>query len=107
MEAPATPSTTVETRAPRLRPWTVFRSGPYRKLWLAFTLSVFGDFFNYIAMAWLGLPLTGSRLALGGGLMGSTVPRGFALSGRRRPGGWVLARLYRRLAEGVRGVSLA
>src|SRR5260370_28331242 len=79
MEAPATPSTTVETRTTRLRPWAVFRSGPYRKLWLAFTLSVFGDFFNYIAMAWLVLQLTGSSLALGVVLMVQAVPRGLLM----------------------------
>src|SRR5215467_10486312 len=47
---------------PRRNPWTVFRSGPFRNLWLAGTLSLFGDFFSYIAMAWLVLQLTGSSL---------------------------------------------
>ena len=38
-------------------------------------LSLMGDFFNYIAMAWLVLQLTGSSLALGAVLMVQAVPR--------------------------------
>ena len=49
----------------RPRPWTVFDSASFRKLWAVTTLSMFGDFFSYIAMAWLVLQLTGSSLALG------------------------------------------
>src|SRR6266446_10248097 len=48
---------------PRPRPWTVFASTPFRKLWAATALSLFGDFFSYIAMAWLVLQLTGSSVA--------------------------------------------
>src|SRR5436853_3016734 len=61
--------------SPRPRPWAVFASGPFRKLWLATSLSLFGDFFNYIAMAWLVLQLTGSSLALGAVLTVQAVPR--------------------------------
>src|SRR5450759_4358411 len=61
--------------APRPRPWTVFSSGPFRKLWVATTLSMFGDFFSYIAMAWLVLQMTGSSLALGTVLVVQAVPR--------------------------------
>src|SRR5260370_14642026 len=57
------------------RPWTVFSSGPFRKLWAATTLSLFGDFFSYIALAWLVLQLTGSSLALGTVLVVQAVPR--------------------------------
>jgi MFS family permease len=60
---------------PRPRPWTVFASGPFRKLWVATTLSLFGDFFSYIAMAWLVLQLTGSSLALGSVLVVQALPR--------------------------------
>jgi hypothetical protein len=60
---------------PRLRPWTVLSSGPFRKLWAATTLSLFGDFFSYIAMAWLVLQLTGSSLALGTVLVVQALPR--------------------------------
>ncbi len=36
---------------PRPRPWTVFLSGSFRKLWVATTLSLFGDFFTYVRLA--------------------------------------------------------
>jgi MFS family permease len=77
--------------APRPRPWTVFSSAPFRKLWVATTLSLFGDFFSYIAMAWLVLQLTGSSLALGTVLVVQAVPRavlmvvGGALADRLSP----------------------
>ena len=60
------------------RPWTVFSSGPFRRLWVATTLSLFGDFFSYVAMAWLVLQLTGSRAVLmmvGGALADRLSPR--------------------------------
>jgi hypothetical protein len=59
----------------RPRPWTVFSSGSFRKLWAATTLSLFGDFFSYIAIAWLVLQLTGSGLALGTVLVVQALPR--------------------------------
>jgi hypothetical protein len=76
---------------PRPRPWTVFASGSFRKLWAATTLSMFGDFFSYIAMAWLVLQLTGSSLALGTVLVAQALPRavlmavGGALADRLSP----------------------
>jgi len=83
------PTPAVETLRPR--PWTVFSSGSFRKLWVATTLSLFGDFFNYIAMAWLVLQLTGSSLALGSVLVVQALPRavlmvvGGALADRLSP----------------------
>ena len=59
----------------RPKPWTVFSSGAFRKLWIATTLSMFGDFFSYIAIAWLVLQLTGSSLALGTVLLAQALPR--------------------------------
>ncbi len=59
----------------RPRPWTVFASAPFRKLWVATTLSLFGDLFSYVAMAWLVLQLTGSSLALGSVLVVQALPR--------------------------------
>jgi MFS family permease len=53
----------------------VFSSASFRKLWVATTLSLFGDFFNYIALAWLVLQLTGSGLALGSVLVVQALPR--------------------------------
>lgn len=67
------PSPAVDTSRPR--PWTVFSSGSFRKLWVATSLSLFGDFFSYIAMAWLVLQLTGSSLALGTVLVVQALPR--------------------------------
>jgi len=60
-------------------PLTVFASGPFRNLWAGSTLSLFGDFFSYIAMAWLVLQLTGSSLALGSVLVVQAVPRGLLM----------------------------
>src|SRR5690242_21585477 len=60
---------------PRPRPWTVFSSSPFRKLWVATTLSLFGDFFSYVALAWIVLQLTGSSLALGTVLVVQAIPR--------------------------------
>lgn len=77
--------------APRRSPLTVFRSGPFRNLWLATTLSLFGDFFSYIAMAWLVLQLTGSSILLGTVLVVQALPRavlmmvGGALADRLTP----------------------
>jgi MFS family permease len=88
MEQPATSPIAV---SPRPRPWTVFSSGSFRKLWAATTLSLFGDFFSYIAMAWLVLQLTGSSLALGTVLVVQALPRavlmavGGALADRLSP----------------------
>ena len=72
-ETTTTPGTTVE--APRRSPWTVFGSSSFRKLWTGLALSLVGDLFNYVAMAWLVLQITGSSLALGAVLMVQAVPR--------------------------------
>lgn len=75
----------------RPSPLTVFASASFRKLWLATALSLFGDFFSYIAMAWLVLQLTGSSLALGTVLVAQALPRavlmvvGGALADRLSP----------------------
>ncbi len=73
------------------RPWTIFRSSPFRKLWAALTLSLLGDFFSYVALSWLVLQLTGSSLALGSVLVVQAIPRallmvvGGALADRLSP----------------------
>ena len=59
----------------RPRPWTVFASTPFRRLWAATLLSLFGDFFSYVALAWLVLQLTGSGFALGTVLLVQSLPR--------------------------------
>src|SRR5437763_8673727 len=84
------PATPVPT-SPKPRPWTVLRGAPFRNLWLASNLSLLGDFFSYIAMAWLVLQLTGSSLALGTVLVVQALPRavlmvvGGALADRLSP----------------------
>jgi hypothetical protein len=89
LDEPASTPPAVATLRPR--PWTVFSSGSFRKLWVGTTLSLFGDFFSYIAMAWLVLQLTGSSLALGTVLVVQALPRaalmvvGGALADRLSP----------------------
>jgi hypothetical protein len=63
-------------------------SADFRKLWVANNLSLIGDFFSYVALAWLVLQLTGSSLALGGVLVAQAVPRSLLmLVGGRPPTG--------------------
>ena len=99
------PPTAVNTSRPR--PWTVFSSGSFRKLWVATTLSLFGDFFSYIAMAWLVLQLTGSSLALGTVLVAQALPRAALMV----VGGALADRLSSRLtmlgSMGLRAVVVA
>jgi hypothetical protein len=99
------PSPTIAT--PRQRPWTVFSSSPFRKLWVATTLSFFGDFFSYIALAWLVLQLTGSSLALGTVLVVQALPRAVLMV----VGGALADRISSRLtmlgSMGVRAVLVA
>jgi MFS family permease len=61
----------------RTRParWQVLRSRSYLVLLAAQAASLLGDFFNYVAVAWLVLELTGSNLAVGGVLAAASVPR--------------------------------
>jgi MFS family permease len=91
----------------RPKPWTVFASGHFRKLWVGTTLSLFGDFFSYIAIAWLVLQLTGSSLALGSVLVAQALPRGVLML----VGGALADRLSPRLtmlgSMGLRAVFVA
>ncbi len=75
MEALTAPPVSEQIQPKRPSPWSVFRSSTFRKLWIGLALSLMGDFFNYIAMAWLVFSLTGSSLALGAVLMVQAVPR--------------------------------
>jgi MFS family permease len=64
-------------RQPRPRParWQVLRSRAFLVLLGAQAASLLGDFFNYVAVAWLVLELTGSNLAVGAVLAAASVPR--------------------------------
>lgn len=63
----------------------------FRLLFTGETISVVGDHFHFVALAWLTLQLTGSGLALGSVLMVAAIPRavfmivGGALSDRWSP----------------------
>ena len=63
-----------ERRAPPAR-WQVLRSRSFLVLLAAQAASLLGDFFNYVAVAWLVLELTGSNLAVGAVLAAASVPR--------------------------------
>ncbi|MHB8612815.1 MAG: MFS transporter [Candidatus Dormibacteraceae bacterium] len=93
------------TRRPR--PLSLFSSGPFRKLWLGTLLSMFGDFFSFVAMAWLVLELTGSSLALGTVLVVQALPRAVLMV----VGGALTDRLSARLtmlgSMGLRAVFVA
>lgn len=86
------------------RPWALLGSSPFRNLWVATTLSLLGDFFSYVAIAWLVLQLTGSSLALGSVLVVQAVPRGVlmlvggAISDRFSPRVTMLASMGLRVA---------
>ena len=74
--------------SPLLRP---FRVSDFRFLFTGESVSVLGDQFHFVALAWLTLQLTGSGLALGSVLMVAAIPRavfmllGGALSDRWSP----------------------
>jgi MFS family permease len=52
----------------------VVTSRPYQLLWSAQFASLMAGFFNYIAVAWLALQLTGSSLAVGSVLAAASIP---------------------------------
>jgi MFS family permease len=62
----------VETGPALLRP---LRIRDFRLLFAGETVSVLGDQFHFVALAWLALQLTGSGLALGTVLMTAAIPR--------------------------------
>jgi MFS family permease len=82
-------ATTTEAKGPNLlRP---LRVRDFRLLFGGESISVLGDYFHFVALAWLTLQLTGSGLALGSVLMVAAIPRailvllGGALSDRFSP----------------------
>ena len=82
----------------------MFESDPFRCLWAASTLSLVGDFFSYVAIAWLVLQLTGSSVALGSVLVAQALPRGLLMA----VGGAMADRLTPRLTMlGSMGLRVA
>lgn len=65
----------IQADAERASRWQVLRSRAYLLLLAAQFASLLGDFFNYVAVAWLVLELTGSNLAVGTVLAAASVPR--------------------------------
>ncbi len=55
-------------------PVAVLRSGPYLLLWVGQLAIMLAGFFNYVAVAWLALQLTGSSLAVGSVLAAGSLP---------------------------------
>jgi hypothetical protein len=51
------------------------RSRDFRLMFSGETISMLGDQFHFVALAWLALQLTGSGLALGPVLMVAGIPR--------------------------------
>src|SRR5438445_3928905 len=88
-----------------LRP---FRLRDFRLLFTGETVSVIGDNFHFVALAWLTVQLTGSGLALGSGLMVAAIPRvvfmvvGGALSDRFSPRSLMLySNAFRAVVVGI------
>jgi MFS family permease len=81
-----------KTPSPPVSPLrAVLRSRSYLVLWIAQFASLMAGFFNFVAVAWLTLQLTGSNLAVGSVLAAASVPLavlmllGGALSDRFSP----------------------
>jgi MFS family permease len=88
-----------------LRP---FRTRDFRLIFTGESVSVIGDNFHFVALAWLTLQLTGSGLALGSVLMVAAIPRvvfmliGGALSDRFSPRSLMLwSNAFRAVVVGV------
>ena len=64
------------SRLPLLAP---LRFRDFRLVWFGESVSLLGDQFHYVALAWLVLGLTGSGLALGTVLLAAALPRGALL----------------------------
>ena len=90
----ATAPTTPAPRFGLLRP---LASRDFRLVWAGQAVSLLGDQFHLVALAWLVLDLTGSGLALGAVLMAASIPRavliivGGALADRFAPRRLMLA----------------
>ena len=67
-------SVPTSSRVPRF--FEPLRQRDFALLWTARSISLVGDQFYFLALAWLTLQLTGSALALGGVLMAAAIPRG-------------------------------
>jgi len=83
--------------------WGLLRRGRFLALWAGQLTGQIGDSFNYIAVAWLVLQLTGSSFALGSVLTAAAVPRALLML----LGGAVNDRLSPRLTMMLSGLVRA
>jgi MFS family permease len=95
---------TAIARARSLPMWQALAFPNFRLLWASEAVSVLGDQFHYIALAWLVIGLTGSGLALGVVLIAVAVPRAilivpFGVMADRRPARGLMVAAH--LARGV------
>ena len=102
--APPAAEETAERGPALLRP---LRLRDFRLIFAGETISVLGDQFHFVALAWLALQLTGSGLALGTVLMTAAIPRavfvlvGGAFSDRFSPRTLIL------VSNVIRGIVVA
>ena len=99
---------TAAARVRSLPMWQALAVPNFRLLWASEAVSVLGDMFQYIALAWLVITVTGSGLALGAVLIAVAVPRAilivpFGVLADRRParGLMVAAHVARGVIVGV------
>jgi hypothetical protein len=99
---------TAFARVRSLPMWQALAVPNFRLLWASEAVSVVGDQFHYVALAWLVISLTGSGLALGVVLIAVAVPRAilivpFGVMADRRParGLMVAAHVARGVIVGV------
>lgn len=111
MSTPYTDTDNIAAATPPAPLASVIRSRSYQLLWTAQFASLVAGFFNYVAVAWLTLQLTGSTVAVGSVLAAAAVPQaafmllGGAASDRFSPRNTMLAAgLLRALVIGVLSV---
>ena len=63
-------------RVARVRLLAPLTGGDFRLVWFGESVSLLGDHFNSVALAWLVLGMTGSGFALGAILVAAAIPRG-------------------------------
>ena len=100
---PTEPAAAVAEPASVESRWALLRRGRFLALWAGQLTGQIGDSFNYVAVAWLVLQLTGSSLALGSVLTAAAVPRALLML----LGGAVNDRLSPRLTMVLSGLARA
>ena len=86
--------------------WALLRRGRFLMLWAGQLTGLIGDSFNYVAVAWLVLQLTGSSLAVGSILATAAVPRGLLMLLGGAVNDWLSPRLTMVLSGLARAVVM-